>query len=792
MRALSKAARTYLIALWAVALLLASLSLPLFWRETISLNQVLPALFFVIMLTIADLTASVNQRGRTVSIALAILIAGLTALNWPLFLIVVVLGTICAAIARDIPWWQAISLLAMRLVALTVGGSLVLINWRFAQQNGATLPYTTLPDLLGLVATGALIYAIERFIETGLIYFRDDGTLRRPGAATSKTCAGMSFLLTPLGGLLATLWQINGWAFALGIVPAVVVQLSLRDQTELAVRNAENQRLAAESANTNARLEQYNQILIALIVQRDLSKMLETLCEKLANMLGAANGWVVLTDQNQAPATVASYNLPIPPGSPGPHLVPWPQKYESMLSRQNVSLVTDTRLQTLAPTRALAEGQFWEALIFIPLVDEQRVLGALCLTFAEMRGLNESERRLLTIFARQAATVIDNARLLREVQESQNELIQSSKLAAVGTFAAGIAHEFNNLLAGMLGYAQLGLAVPDTETKNESLKVVVDTCKRGKSITGSLLTFARRRESHRELADLYEAVQGTLTLMELDIRKFNITIERSIKPVPLTVCDAGQISQVFLNLLTNARDAMNDGGTLLVSLDNDEHEIVLSVRDTGCGIPDTIRDKIFEPFVTTKGALGGSETPGTGLGLSVSYGIVKSHNGKFEVDSLPGQGTTMTVRLPIVTESEVPQLPTPELENGEIAGLRLLLVDDDEAVGTSLRSLLMQAGHSVTFVGDGASALQQYRSTTYDIVLSDMSMPGMNGIDLLQALRVHDDSARVIIFTGQAMEEQVKSAYAAGASTVLRKPVEVEEMLNAIKVAWLQRSSVHS
>jgi signal transduction histidine kinase/CheY-like chemotaxis protein len=792
MRALPKAARTYLIVLWVVALLLASLSLPLFWRATISLNQVLPALFFVIMLTVADLTASINQRGRTVSIALALLIAGLTALNWPLFLLVVILGTICAAIARDTPWWQAISLLAMRLVALMIGGSLVLLNWRFGQENGASLPYTTLPDLLVLVATGALIYVIERAIETGLISSRDTISLREAWSGDYEDLRRHVFLLTPLGGLLATLWQINGWAFMLGFVPAVVMQLSLRDQTELTARNTENQRLATESANTNARLEQYNQILIALIVQRDLSKMLETLCEKLANMLGAANGWVVLADQHQAPATVASYNLPIPPDSPGPHPVPWPQKYESMLSRQNVSLVTDTRLQTLAPTRALAEGQFWEALIFIPLVDEQRVLGALCLTFAELRGLNESERRLLTIFARQAATVIDNARLLREVQESQNELVQSSKLAAVGTFAAGIAHEFNNLLAGMLGYAQLGLAVPDTETKNESLKVVVDTCKRGKSITGSLLTFARRRESHRELADLYEAVQGTLTLMELDMRKFNITIERDIKPVPLTVCDAGQISQVFLNLLTNARDAMNDGGTLRVTLDNDDQQIVLSVRDTGCGIPDTIRDKIFEPFVTTKGALGGSETPGTGLGLSVSYGIVKSHNGAFEVSSLPGQGTTMTVRLPITTEHVALSLSEPAVEHAEVSGLRLLLVDDDEAVGTSLRSLLTQAGHSVTFVGDGASALQQYRSTGYDIVLSDMSMPGMNGLDLLHALRVHDDSARVIILTGQAMEEQVKSAYAAGASTVLRKPVEIDEMLDAIKSAWLQRSSVPS
>jgi signal transduction histidine kinase/CheY-like chemotaxis protein len=453
-------------------------------------------------------------------------------------------------------------------------------------------------------------------------------------------------------------------------------------------------------------------------------------------------------------------------------------------------MFTDQHTQTLAPLPELTQGIFWNALVCIPLVDEKRVMGAICLTFAEIRGLNEDEQRVLMAFARQAATVIANARLFRKLQESQAELIQSSKLAAVGTFAAGIAHEFNNLLGGMLGYAQLGLATHEDEAKNESLKVVVDTCKRGKSITGSLLTFARRQEPRRELADLYDAINGTLILMEIELRKHHVQVVRDINPVPLTICDAGQISQVFLNLLTNARDAMKPkGGTLNVTLDGDEQMgIVLRVRDTGSGIPDHIRDKIFEPFFTTKGALGGSATPGTGLGLSVSYGIVKSHGGAFEVDSAPGKGTTMTIRLPVVeTPEAAAALAEAEREPAELPNLRILLADDDVTIQRSLKRLLEQIGHSVSAYGDGQSALDAYKAGEFEVVLSDLAMPGMGGLELLRELRAYDPEARVLILTGQTTGAQQAEAIRLGAAEVLRKPFELEEMLRAIRAAYTRR-----
>jgi signal transduction histidine kinase len=331
------------------------------------------------------------------------------------------------------------------------------------------------------------------------------------------------------------------------------------------------------------------------------------------------------------------------------------QVYAPLLERGRVMLVTDDRCEALTPTAELGHTTRWSAVLAIPLLADSAgaPLGAICLAFDRLRGLDADEQRVLTSFARQAAVTVENARLFDELRLKQNELIQSSKLAAVGTFAAGIAHEFNNLLGSMLGYAELGYGVNDLEEKNHSLDVVIQACRRGRSITRGLLTFARRQEHQRAMANLADAIDETLTLVEIDLRKSHIELIRQVEPVQSSILDLGQLAQVVLNLITNARDAMKpQGGTLTIGLRERRGWLELSVSDTGSGIAEEIRDKIFEPFVTTKGALGGSQTPGTGLGLSVSYGIVQEHGGTITVESALGRGTTMTVRLPVVLDIE--------------------------------------------------------------------------------------------------------------------------------------------
>jgi signal transduction histidine kinase len=461
--------------------------------------------------------------------------------------------------------------------------------------------------------------------------------------------------MIPLGGLLGALWSVGPWAFALGLAPLLVAQHSFRNEVVLRRTTAEFAQLAVQRESLATRLERLQALATAMIGTLDVQAMLEILCERLAALLDAPAGWVVLLDEGGRPRLMTSHNLPVE--GEAPLALADPQAYLALLERGRVMLVTDDRCEALAPANAPGQTTRWSAVLTIPLLADgvaaQRdaPLGAISLAFDRLRGLDADEQRVLTSFARQAAVSVENARLFDELRRKQNELIQSSKLAAVGTFASGIAHEFNNLLGSMLGYAELGYNIDDPAEKNRSLDVVIQACRRGRSITRGLLTFARRQEHHRALADLSDAIDETLTLVEIDLRKAHIEIVRQVEPVPPTVCDLGQLAQVVLNLITNARDAMKPrGGTLTIGLRERDDWLELSVTDTGAGIPAEIRDKIFEPFVTTKGALGGSQTPGTGLGLSVSYGIVQEHGGTIAVSSAVGQGTTMTVRLPVVTE----------------------------------------------------------------------------------------------------------------------------------------------
>lgn len=270
----------------------------------------------------------------------------------------------------------------------------------------------------------------------------------------------------------------------------------------------------------------------------------------------------------------------------------------------------------------------------IPLVIAQR-------SFRAMADLQEQSRRNREL-AREAT------RLLDELKAQQEALVRSSKLAALGTFAAGIGHEFNNLLTAILGNVQLGRMSDDPLEKEESFVVVEQACLRGASIAGGLLTFARRREPQRKPCDLADVVAQTVNLVRPEFALHRIVIEQRIEPAPLVTCDAGQIAQVLMNLLTNARDAMaeREGGRIVIDLRQRDGFVELAVSDTGGGIPAELLAQIFQPFVTTKSGASSSTTEGTGLGLSISHGIVASHDGTIEVASTVGEGTTMTVRLP--------------------------------------------------------------------------------------------------------------------------------------------------
>jgi two-component system NtrC family sensor kinase len=361
--------------------------------------------------------------------------------------------------------------------------------------------------------------------------------------------------------------------------------------------------------------------------------------------------------------------------------------------------------------------------------------------------------------------------------------MQAERLTAVGTLAYGIAHEYNNILAGMLGNAEFGMGSDDPKEVKECFQIIMENCDRAKSITGSLLAFSRQRYGKRQRTDVTKVVETVLGLIERELEKQNIEVVRKFNPVPEITCDSGDLSEVFLNMITNARDAMTpQGGSLTIEIGKNKDDIEIVFTDTGCGIPDGIKSRIFEPFVTTKGALGQSEILGTGLGLFLSYGIIHRYRGTIDVTSKENKGSKFTIRIPISENQQSPTLIKAEEEKPAAVpeNLNILLVDDEKPILSSIKKFLEAKGHSVVASPSGKKGLQLFKDKNFDLVLSDVTMPDMDGLQLISQIRSIDKQVKVIALTGHLEEEKLKSAENAGADKILIKPFKNEDLHKAI------------
>ena len=237
-----------------------------------------------------------------------------------------------------------------------------------------------------------------------------------------------------------------------------------------------------------------------------------------------------------------------------------------------------------------------------------------------------------------------------ELREAENQLFQSEKLASLGKLAAGVAHEINSPLTGVLTYSSLLLQEKKKgDPEKEDLEVIVNETNRCKKIVKGLLDFARQTEPDKAISDINEVIEKSIDLISHQASMQSIKIEKKIKPkIPRIMIDKGQIQQVFINILLNAIEAMPQGGTLTISSGIEGQMITIGFADTGAGIPEENMRKIFDPFFTTK-----KQGRGTGLGLSVSYGIIERHRGRLDVKSRVEKGTTFIIKLPIESSSEI-------------------------------------------------------------------------------------------------------------------------------------------
>jgi signal transduction histidine kinase/ActR/RegA family two-component response regulator len=420
-----------------------------------------------------------------------------------------------------------------------------------------------------------------------------------------------------------------------------------------------------------------------------------------------------------------------------------------------------------------------------PMIVGDEVLGALTIG-AATRPFTEADERLLTNIASLTALALRSARLYeeraaayRELTLAQDHMVRSEKLRALGEMAAGVAHDFNNLLAVIVGRAELLLRhAPDPELAR-GLETIRQAGLDGAQTVRRIQEFTRTRRTRPfrqvDLLDLVrEVVEMTRPRWKDEAQSRGVSYEVAIEggPLPWVAGRPEELREVFTNLLTNALEAMPGGGRLVFGLGVEKDTVVVTARDTGIGMPPDIARRVFEPFFTTKGP------QGSGLGLAVVWGIVTRHGGTVEVDSRPGDGALFTMRLPVARA--VPEPPSRSTPARPARAARVLVIDDEVGVREVLRDLLARDGYAVIAAPDGRSGLAVSEKEPVDLVLSDLSMPGMSGWEVAEACHVRFPRVPVGLITGWGDRLDPAELARHGVRFVVAKPFEAADVLHRV------------
>jgi PAS domain S-box-containing protein len=375
-----------------------------------------------------------------------------------------------------------------------------------------------------------------------------------------------------------------------------------------------------------------------------------------------------------------------------------------------------------------------------------------------------------------------------EREKLKKQLFQAQKLEAIGTLAGGIAHDFNNILASIMGYTELAMRDTLKEKRKKYLSQVLNSCERARNLIQHILTFSRQQEQERKPVDIKAIIKESLKMLRSSLPT-TIQIEQKIDAPSSTVfADPTELHQIMMNLCTNAAHAMRaKNGTLKILLNNlaitqemlslnpdfqcGPH-IQLTVGDTGHGIDPSIMDMIFDPFFTTK-----KQEEGTGLGLSVVYGIVKRYNGVITVQSDVGEGTIFNIYLPVVVE----ELPVREeiKDAAKLEGTgRILIVDDEEMLLLINQTFLSSLGYDVVAATGGQEALRLFAEDPgrYDLIITDMTMPQMTGMALSREVMAIRPDIPVILCTGYNESIIEEEAKAQGVKAFFMKPISLNAL----------------
>jgi signal transduction histidine kinase/CheY-like chemotaxis protein len=427
---------------------------------------------------------------------------------------------------------------------------------------------------------------------------------------------------------------------------------------------------------------------------------------------------------------------------------------------------------------------------YVPVLDDRRVVAVLSLESRKKQGLGPDQMELLESIGGHLSVALQNARLFSDLQKAyqnmkntQKDMLQIERFRAWGEMAGGVVHDFNNILAAILGRVQL-LLMKLTSGKHDfreelekSLRIIESSAADGDRILNRIREFIRAKsEAEFAPADLNRLIEDSLELTKAywkdkaALSGIDIQVHRELGASGQVSGDESELREVVTTLILNALDAMPQGGKLTLKTEDAADAVLLTVADTGVGMTSEVKNNVFDPFFTTKGE------QGTGLGLSLAKGIIARHKGDIWVESSPGEGTSFTMKIPRCRLE--PDRSDSKSEKGQSTSV--LVVEDEANIRDVLQEILSTAGHQVTLASDGEEGIRLYKEKKPDLVISDLGLPGVSGWEVAAAVKEENPSTPVVIFTGWGVKLDQADPKSQNVDKFITKPFNMRQILSLV------------
>ncbi len=370
-----------------------------------------------------------------------------------------------------------------------------------------------------------------------------------------------------------------------------------------------------------------------------------------------------------------------------------------------------------------------------------------------------------------------------QLSQAREQLVEAQKMGCIGALAAGVVHEFNNLMFAVMGFAELARAKggTDIEALRESAEISYETAKRATATATSLLAFSRQSKALKSMGNINDAIRSAVHLLKNSIEKSGVVINMNLADLPEIQFAFGPMQQVFLNLVINAWHALDDAqGDRSISITSryiEDDKIGVVVKDTGMGIPADIQKQIFDPFVTTKDSNAEDGRGGTGLGLSIVKEVIRDHSGLVRVKSKVGEGAEFEVVLPVVNDDDLEDVVAVKPDDIVKDKYAILIVDDEESNRIVLTRLIRKRGHEAYSAANMAEAMTLLSSKKIDLITMDMIMPNEDGATNIARLREEGIELPILICTGHSGRSVLDKGLEAGANGIVMKPFSAAEFM---------------